>query len=129
MPQIYVMISPRAKLMLGLERAITLLPKIEKIVKQKLILNFGVPEVDVAFSAIDLLFTSNEANIQIEIRYTVGPDIYVEGQIFNPTDEQQKSLAHATIKALTALKPFKGITFSMWMKPHINSYFKFSHNK
>ena len=64
----------------------------------------------------------NEANIQIEIRYTVGKDEYDQGKFFDPSMRKKKELA-AFIMSLAKDFFSKDITVSVWVKPIRESVF------
>jgi hypothetical protein len=86
---------------------------------------FQVPvKDDVAVTVVKSVLTINEADIQIEIRYTAGKDEYHKGKPFDPTEQQQKKLAK---KILKITKKYFGSRYvaSVWIKPYYKSVFVF----
>jgi len=127
MPQIYVILSsPRAERMYCPGQAIdTFLHSLFPIVEQR----FGIEgKNDVAMTVIEARRTTNEADIQMEIRYTAGEDEYGTGQPFDPSVEVQRELIEEIGAMFTATAGVKNsappLKLSVWCKPHYHSVFK-----
>ena len=76
------------------------LAEILGLIKPEIVRIFQVPESDIAGSAINLLWTEGEADLQIEIRYTVGANTYEKGLNFEPSLAIQEQLKAAVITAV-----------------------------
>ena len=89
MPQIYLKFAPRVRdlatesLIKTLDVALTL--AVMEVWK--------VPQHDITVSAEHLIYARSEADVQIEIRYTAGEYEYDWGEPFDPTREEQESIA------------------------------------
>lgn len=125
MPQVYIKLSPHAVKTLG-EDLTAFLAEIDEQVTDCIVLHWGVPRDDIACSAEALLYVRNEAHIQIEVRYTVGPDIYEEGVYFDPTEEMQSTMIDAAMPLIRPAVERYRLTDSMWCKPHEESVFRIS---
>lgn len=130
MPQIYVIIGPRAKDAFikdafAEEMFLSVLSKqLTKAVEKV----FGIAGLnDVAFTAISSLYTKGEADVQIEIRYTAGTDEYNRGEPFNPSEDEQKELQRQIKLAFDTVLGVYGplqLSLSVWCKPYYKSVFK-----
>ena len=76
------------------------LQEIFDLIKPEIVRIFGVPESDIAGSAINLLWTDGEADLQMEIRYTKGMDTYKKGLDFEPSLAIQEQLKTAVITVI-----------------------------
>jgi hypothetical protein len=123
MPQIFVMLSPFVQLSLGL-RERDMLKYLDDAISPLVVSVWGVPEKDVAFSAMDLAYTRNEAHVQIEVRYTAGEDEYGTGTSFEPTKEKRGQLITEINWAVSeSLREKYGFSCSAWTKPYKESTF------
>lgn len=120
MPQIFIMCeSLDTEQLQGLGQL--LIPLVEKV--------FSIEgQNDTAYTGTNKISTINEANLQIEVRYTAGQDEYERGKPFDPTLDEQKHLAR-TIKL--AVDDFLrnrchrvGFSLSVWCQPFYNSHFR-----
>jgi len=123
-PQIYMIITPRAK--------DVIMDKIS-LLDQKLTLaiekGFDIEgEDDVAFTTPEVtLYTRGEADVQVEVRYTAGEDEYDRGKLFDPSIKEQEELcvqiwlAFGKFLADQELEP---LSLSVWCKPSYKSVFK-----
>lgn len=98
-----------------------LIPVVEK--------GFGIEGTnDTACTAINDVRTVNEAEIQIEIRYTAGQIEYGRKTPFDPTLDEQKRLAEAIKPVIDAFLTEKcdgrTLSLSVWCKPFYNSHFQ-----
>lgn len=120
MPQIFIMCESLEIQQLK-ELGRLLIPVVEN--------EFGIEEHnDTAYTGINEISTINEADLQIEIRYTAGRDEYQWGKPFDPTLDEQKRLAEA-IKLVVDEFLRKtchrvGPSLSIWCKPFYNSHFQ-----
>jgi hypothetical protein len=106
---------------------------IDQVVTPFVISSWAVPVDDVACSGTALLYTRNDAAVQLELRYTTGKGIYSEGKVFSPSLGEQIELAKEIKKHLvemfyerygSVLPGRKPITCSVWMKPYPESHFE-----
>ena len=74
---------------------------------------FGVPKSDIAGSATNLLWTDGKADMQIEIRYTGGIDIYENVMNFEPSLATQERLKKAVIAAIRSWLKLPGNNFQI----------------
>jgi hypothetical protein len=125
MPQIFMMIAPLAQRKVqdetldNLGRA--LISDVEKV--------YGLEvERDVAFTALNLVHTIGEADIQIEIRYTVGTDEYEKGKIFDPPEEKKRELVDKIARTVIENPDLGFLTVSVWIKPVRESVFSWVKN-
>jgi hypothetical protein len=123
MPQIMVLVSPEAA-----EEVMkrTDLKTVGAVLIRIVESVFKIPSEknDVGFDVKLLEYTINEADIQLEISYTVGKDEYVPGEIFDPSDEVKKAL-------IERMKDFLQETFeeriknaSIFLLPHREGMFE-----
>ena len=82
-------------------------------IKPEIVKTFEVPKGDIASSAINLPWTFNEADLQIEIRYTVGINTYKEGLDFEPSLAIQEQLKAAVITAVRRWLKLPGNNFQI----------------
>jgi len=126
MPQIYVILDRHmGKNFCSGEALDAFIQSLPRVVEK----HFGIEgKNDVAITIVQSLKTVGEANIQVEIRYTVGTDEYGKGEIFNPSLNCQEALIENIYKVL---KDFPGLKFwcpapslSVWCKPYRGGAFK-----
>lgn len=120
MPQIFAILGPKTKYSFDEERSRLfgkhLIPLVEE--------GFGVE--DVAFTAVRATSTINEADIQIEVRYTAGEDEYKRGKPFDPTKDEQEAVAKSLKKASETFFNDNGLpeySTSVWTQPHYKGFF------
>jgi len=123
MPQIYIMLSPHAQDRLG-NKADQFLGEIDHMATKYVASLWEVPPHDVACSGVNLAYTRNEADVQIELRYTVGTDIYKPGVVFDPTIDMQSEIIKRIMEDLEPILAENQMICSMWCKPHTNSKFE-----
>lgn len=119
MPQIFMIVDPSVKKgvsdkLAGLGSA--LIETTERV--------FGLEgKNDVASTTIGALSTVNEAQLQIEVRYTVGQDEYGRGEPFEPSREKREELASKLMAVAGAY--LGGIVYriSVWVKPQRDTVF------
>jgi hypothetical protein len=124
MPQVYVILGPATRAQLPEptihELGCYLLGVVE--------VEFGiVGENDTVFTAVRAATTIDEADVQIEIRYTAGGDEYKRGQPFNPSLDTQERCANkleAAFKRFLKDKDLPDYSLSIWFKPYLNSHFR-----
>jgi hypothetical protein len=126
MPQIYMIITPRAKDVLADKLSLLgkgLISAVER--------GFGLEGLDdVALTVpAPVLYTDGEMEVQIEIRYTAGEDEYNRGKPFDPSSKEKE----ITIREISqtffhffSIHELERLTFSVWCKPYYNSAFKAS---
>ncbi len=122
MPQIFVMLSPHAQDRFGADME-NRLEEIDSVVTSLVISHWPVPAEDVACSALNLSYTRNEADIQIELRYTAGQNEYESAQTFDPSIEQQIKLINEIQQAVGRLLEKDQMICSAWTKPYYTSKF------
>ncbi len=122
MPQIVVMLSPHAQHLIG-DAAHTFIEKVDNAVTPLVISYWEVPEDDVACTGEKLAYTRNEADVQIELRYTTGIDIYKLGERFDPTIPMQIELIERIMQDVAPILAEYQMICSVWCKPHANSKF------
>lgn len=123
MPQIFVMLSPKAQTALEF-RMQEMLEKLEQELSSLIARMWFVPGDDIAFSAINLLRVRNEADVQIEVRYTAGKIEYGRKDPFDPTHGDQADLSHYMIEAVYKLFDKQKLSCSVWTKPYYKSAFQ-----
>jgi hypothetical protein len=124
MPQIFVMLSLYAQQQLADAKELSLfLDEVCETTTECVVQNWKVPKEDVAASAMGLLYSSMEADVQIEIRYTAGEDEYDRGEAFDPCPNDQMLLNKAVLEELAKREHGLGLTFSVWCKPYRRSKF------
>lgn len=120
MLQVFVIVAP------GAEKRIPggWLPVFEGSVARDTKKIFGIREGnDVTITRMVAARTLNEADIQVEVRYTAGEDEYVQGEPFDPLKEKRDELAgHILGLASTLLS--NDVNVSVWIKPFRDSVFK-----
>lgn len=120
MPQIFVIVAP------GAEKKIREggLSAFEQNVADATEKIFGIEgENDVAVTRVMATRTLNEADIQVEVRYTAGEDEYDRGEPFDPPKEKRDELAGLIIGMASIVFP-EGVEVSAWIKPFRDSVFK-----
>lgn len=120
MPQVFVITNCLSYAQLN-RMGDALIPAVERA--------FGIEgKNDTAVTMLNDISTINEADIQIEIRYTAGHDEYGWGRPFDPTLDEQKLLAEAIQCAVDRfLEKENGkadFSLSVWCKPYYNSHFQ-----
>jgi hypothetical protein len=129
MPQIYVMLSPHAQRLLG-EKVDEFFEEIDKVVTEQVVSLWQVIPHDVTCSGVYLAYTRNEADVQIELRYTVGNAIYKPGEVFaygnvfDPSIAEQSELIERVMQGIAPFLAENQIICSMWCKPYANSKFE-----
>ena len=82
---------------------------------------------DVAVDVFGVLFTRNEAPIQIEVPYSAGTDEYKTGEIFDPSEEVREAVVikiRANFAAFLKKHDIAPIVPSVWILPQYKSTFK-----
>lgn len=124
MPQVYVILGPEVNVSLqNGTYYLSFQDTLNQIIKATERI-FEVPHIenDVAITVVNSIFTINEAEIQVEVRYTAGKDEYKKGKPFNPSENQQIKLAQQISKFMR--KAFMNrYTVSVWIKPYYKSVF------
>ncbi len=125
MPQIYVILGPGTQALYTETEAADLGRRLIPLVEKA----FGIEgHKDVAFTAVRAMETDGEADVQVEIRYTVGRDEYGGGRPFNPTMRQQEKLSALIAEEFRVFLEAHGLraddTLSVWCKPYRGSFFK-----
>ena len=119
MPQILLMVAPgvRNEVMLKISKLeLALIADVEKA--------FDIQEKDdVAFSVLNLDYVVREADVLVEIRYTVGEDEYQQGKPFDPSKQDRKRLVEIMTDSLRII--LNGIvkSVSIWIIPIRESEF------
>jgi hypothetical protein len=120
MPQILVTLGPKTEHSFGKEMAElfgkALIPIIEK--------GFGVK--DAAFTSVRATSTINEADIQIEVRYTAGTDEYKIGKPFDPTPKEQEVVRKSIKERAARFFSDNGLpqySTTEWTQPHYGGGF------
>jgi len=78
---------------------------------------------DVTFTAAETMFTENECDIQIEVRYSVGYEYEGRGY-FEPSDGEKKKLADLIIGETKKIALDR--TVSVWIIPYEKTVFKYT---
>lgn len=124
MPQVKVVIDPEAIRFFSKYRYELLEKKFKAAVEE----GFGLAgKNDVAFTALAALYTKNEADIQVEVGYTVGEDEYDQGKPFKPSRKEQETLVELIKLAFDAFckeQNLPAMSLSAWCMPHHGGYFK-----
>lgn len=135
MPTIVVMANPRGLKALGGIVRIFLgnfvpmltsetLDNIAKISIKAVEREFGLQgRHDVAFTCLPVLFTREDADIQMEVRFSVGSEEY-GGKGFNPNRVQQLALKDELLRILKLNLP-RNISRSVWIIPLRDTVFDF----
>ncbi len=82
---------------------------------------------DVAFDIFKVLYTQNEAPVQIEVLYTAGTDEYGTGQIFDPDEDMKARAVELILKGFNEFlwaRRIGSIVPSVWIRPQYKSVFK-----
>jgi len=124
MPQIFVIRKPGSRCLLTDREMIMLGRRLIPVVEK----GFGIEgHNDVAFDDVVPENTINEADFQIEIRYTAGTDEYGWGKPFKPSVRRQEKVAdlvEAEFRAFLKNRKVSDRTLSVWCKPFVGGYFK-----
>jgi hypothetical protein len=126
MPQIYVILDKYVADNFCPGEAIdTFFHKLVPVVEKR----FGLEgKNDVAITVVRAVRSVNEANIQVEIRYTAGTDEYGTGVPFDPTVGVQEALIediYKTFQTSPRLEFYSPrLTLSVWCKPYYGGAFK-----
>ncbi len=96
---------------------------ISQIVKPLILAKFQVPTEDIACSALNLVYTEDEADVQIEIRYTTGMDVYEKGKEFDPPRQIQDELRDSILSEVGKYLVEYGLNCSAWTTPYRDSSF------
>lgn len=123
MPQIFMMLSPNAQRQLS-EDASDFFKEVAFTIGMLINQEWSVPTDDIACSVVNLVYTANEADVQIELRYTVGESIYREGELFNPPTSMQASLIESMITNIAPIFARHQLLYSVWCKPFANSWYE-----
>lgn len=120
MPQIVIM-APRMDRAILVRLGRCLIPEVERC--------FGIEgEKDTAITVTNEVETEDEADVQIEIRYTAGQLEYGRTTPFDPTLKEQEALSEAITAAFYNFleRELHGadLSHSVWCKPWYNSHFK-----
>lgn len=120
MPQIFMIVDPSVKEGVS-DKLAGLAPALIETTERV----FGLEgKDDVSFTAIAALVTVNEAELQIEVRYTVGEDEYGRGEPFEPSREQREELASELMVVTRAHLGGLVDWISLWIRPQRDSVFK-----
>lgn len=117
MPQIFSVVSSKVVLSNEMKRKIK---GLRAIVEEKFNI---IGRKDVAVTTIQADDIEDEADIQIEIRYTAGTDEYIPGKIFDPQDEVKESLCNEIKRQIQSTYPT--LSVSVWCMPFYKTLFKF----
>jgi hypothetical protein len=123
MPQIYIILGSATKALFRDDEVGGLGEKLTFLVEEALCIS---GKNDAAFTAIRAVATENEADVQIEIRYTAGKDEYEWGEPFDLSEEQQKQIASIIKGGSFAFFKDKGLpeySVSVWVKPYYKGVF------
>lgn len=120
------MYSPKAqdKFALLISELRKLAASISEITKPLIVANFEVPAEDIACSAVNLVYAEGEADVQIEIRYTAGIDMYRTGETFDPSTLVQHSLIQDVLHEVGKYLEQYQMNCSVWTKPYRDSSFE-----
>jgi hypothetical protein len=116
------MLSPQAQERLG-DKVGEFLENADRAVTILVTSLWSVPPKDIVCSAVNLAYTRNEADVQIEVRYTVGLGIYKTNYVFDPNAEEQNTLVKGILRDIGEMFLDEMIC-SVWIKPHSNSAFE-----
>jgi hypothetical protein len=123
MPQIFMMLSPNAQKRLP-EDPSEFFKEVATTVGILISQEWSVPTDDIACSVVNLVYTANEADVQIELRYTVGEGLYHEGEMFDPPISMQASLIESMIANIASIFTRHQLLYSVWCKPFTNSRYE-----
>ena len=128
MPQIYMILSPKAQQVKGFTDTEMVIGGLAGCLVWVIEDILGIQgKKDVAFTAVPALYTNGEADVQIEIRYTAGEDEYDQGEPFDPSLATQNRLIDHIKRSFCAyLDRIKlpKLSVSVWCKPYYKSRFK-----
>lgn len=116
------MLSPHAQGQLGRNKR-TFFSRVDAVATRHLVSLWQVPPHDVACSGDCLSYTRNEADVQIELRYTVGEGPHKQGEVFNPTLDMQSEMSDRIMADVAPILAEYQLICSVWCKPHANSKF------
>jgi len=123
MPQVFMIVGPALQEKFPKETVHTILNVIGQTLIKVVEEAFEIEgKHDVAFTAVPALYVFKEADIQIEIKYTVGEDEYDRGKPFDPPTEQKELLIEKIKKKMK--QTFPGYSVSVWIRPQRESLFK-----
>lgn len=123
MPQVYVIFGPATSGLLTVDEINDLGKRLIPVVEK----GFGIEGTeDTAFTAVRAVATINEADVQVEIRYTAGTDEYDWGKPFEPTLQAQEDLTDLIRIEFREFLRHHGLSdysLSVWCKPYIGGFF------
>jgi len=120
MPQVFMILDPSVWLIISEEKLEDLNQSLIRVTERV----FGLEgKKDGACTVVKAETTINEAQIQVEVRYTAGEDEYHTGTPFDPPKKVQEQLADELISEVRHQFE-KKFTVSAWIKPHYGSVFK-----
>lgn len=122
MPQIIIMLSPHTQDRLGSNKE-ALFSRIDVIATRHLFSLWKITPHDIACSGVCLAYTRNEADVQIELRYTVHEGRHKQGEVFNPTLDMQSEISDRIMADVAPILAEYQLICSLWCKPHANSKF------
>lgn len=124
MPQIKVFLNPKALNVIPSESFNELGTRLSLVLEA----TFGIQgKDDVAFDVFGVLYTMNEAPVQIEVLYTAGEDEYGTGKVFDPSQKEQDSAITNILAAFAEFlkaKSIDSVVPSVWIRPQHKSRFK-----
>lgn len=124
MPQIHITLGPSVADWFTTERLNTLDSKLTDVVER----GFDIEgKKDVTATVMKAGHTRDEADVQIEYRYTIGTDEYKRGKPFNPTRAQQEFVVIRTKMAFYEFiseQKLPNMTLSVWCIPYRDTVFK-----
>ena len=120
MPQIFVIVAPRAEENSQKQWFAAFEQRVAERTED--VFKIG-GENDVAITRIKATRAVNEADVQVEVRYTAGEDEYDRGKPFDPPRERREKLAGVIMDLARDHLP-KDMTVSVWIKPIRDSIFK-----
>ena len=125
MPQIYIIFGPETKKLTNSKEMVLILQRSLIGVVDNEFMLAGLH--DTASTAVQALSIVDEADIQVEIRYTAGRDEYCRGKPFDPTLGEQGMLCAEIQDAVRRFLEAHNLpkwSLSVWCKPYYNSEFK-----
>ena len=122
MPQIFTIIAPSVRSMFSEDVLNQLGPELIATTERV----YGLEgKEDVTFTAIHAACVIGDADVQIEIRYTVGKGEYEPGVVFKPSRKQMHTLASALTETLKVSTSVRGRSLSIWVIPYEGTVFVF----